>query len=493
MHEGMNTLICEIEVATGTRAHATAPRSTRGISELVCLLCVALVLRLFVPSLAYLINRNTGIFYSQDTPTYIEPACQLIAHLRFTNNSGQPELVRTPGYPLLMIPGLLLHKVELVTISLQGLIGCLTVYIVYCTGMLLFNSKRMAVLAGFLYALEPVSLLYVGVLLTETLFTCIVMICVYYLAKYAKYHRLSDLITCGIAVAASAYVRPITYFLPGIITLFLVAHGLTDLRKHRLSSLAHAAIFLAIAAGALGIWQVRNRIETGYSGFSGISAINMYFYSSAAVIAAHQHVPWVTVQHELGFNDESLYLRLHPEQKTWTPAKRFEYMSRQGRRVLMSDPITFGWTHFQGIVRTILQPGAMGLLTLFHMCPQAVRGPTELVADNGIVKAIGVMLRTEPLVFWSYAALVAIELQYIVFAAAGLISSRLTRDPTGQALVLVATYLLALSGGPYGTDRFREPIMPILCIFAAQGVRQLGLFFVMDRHQQPMAQSLAIT
>jgi hypothetical protein len=246
--------------------------------------------------------------------------------------------------------------------------------------------------------------------------------------------------------------------------------------------------------GLLGVWQVRNRIETGYSGFSSIATFNMYFFSAGSVIAAHQHLPLVKVQQQLGinYNDDDLYLRVHPEQKTWTIAQRLQYMNREAHRVLLNDPITFGRIHCQGIGRTVVSPGTSELLTLFNMYPKDMRGAVDLIVENGIVKAIVVMLLTEPPVFWSYAVLVPIELLYLVFGSVGLISRPLMRDAAVQCLVLVAAYLLAVSGGPAAVDRYRLPIMPIICIFAAHGLSQLA-DFLQRRGTLSFAQAPAIS
>ena len=92
---------------------------------------------------------------------------------------------------------------------------------------------------------------------------------------------------------------------------------------------------LPSALGLTILWQVRNKVDTGYSGFSGISSINLYFDSAASVLAAKQHVPWREMQNRLGYQDKRIYFKLHPEQKAWPLAQRLDFMSHQAGRILL--------------------------------------------------------------------------------------------------------------------------------------------------------------
>lgn len=118
---------------------------------------------------AYLYTRDPTIFCTGDTPQYIVLACELIAHHRFFSDGSPearvwnspvapaPEIIRTPGYPLLFTVGLLVGRLAFITIALQILLSCFTVYTVYRTAGLLFESERMALSAAILYATEPLA------------------------------------------------------------------------------------------------------------------------------------------------------------------------------------------------------------------------------------------------------------------------------------------------------------------------------------------------
>jgi hypothetical protein len=98
--------------------------------------------------------------------------------------------------------------------------------------------------------------------------------------------------------------------------------------------------FVVVSLGLTSLWQVRNKVETGYSGFSSISSINLYFYSAASVLAVKQHVPWIEMQNRLGYQDKRVYFQLHPEQNSWPLAKRLKFMSHEADRRLLRNPFT---------------------------------------------------------------------------------------------------------------------------------------------------------
>src|SRR5216683_4938379 len=186
---------------------------------------VALSLRLLVPLLGYLYTRDISIFHGPDTESYVLPAQELITHQRFFSQ-GAPEVIRTPGYPLLLTMGLLLGHLDLVTILIQVMLSCFTVYMVYRTAQTLFKCERTSMTAAAMYAIEPLSILYTGGLLTETLFAALLMTGVYLLLVYLERRRIQYLLASGVVLAMSTYVRPIAYFLPVIIAAALSIWGL---------------------------------------------------------------------------------------------------------------------------------------------------------------------------------------------------------------------------------------------------------------------------
>jgi 4-amino-4-deoxy-L-arabinose transferase-like glycosyltransferase len=427
-------------------------------------LSLAFFLRVLFPVVGYLRSNDIGIFYEPDTLSYVVPAQQLATHLKFDSNAG-PEIRRTPGYPLLLTAGLLLGRLELVTILIQIFLGCLTVYMVYRTAQLVFDSEKAAILAAMLYAIEPLSIFYVSQLLTEILFTALVAVWFYFLVKYLKQPSRRDLLISGLALSASIYVRPVGYFLPAVIAAGLLLWALLNEQLDRQRLTTHIALFLAVSMGTTFLWQVRNRVEAGYPGFSSISSVNLYYYLSAAVLAAELHVKLYQVQDQLGYKDDRIYFARHPEQRNWSPALRYSYMTREGERILLEHPLTYARIHLHGIVMVVFSSGVNPILTFLGVNRSTGAGnPT----DWGFGAELAFM-KANPMVFWSNALLEPLELLYLVSASMVLFSRQLWRRPSILAAVLTIAYYVVISGGPAGDSRFRVPIMPIICVLSAYG------------------------
>jgi hypothetical protein len=427
---------------------------------------LALLLRTLLPTLGYLYTRDASIVYTPDTVSYIEPARELIAHHRFYSD-GAPEIIRTPGYPLLLTAGLLLGRLEIVTIALQILLSCFAVYMVYQTACILFEGEWIALIAATLYAIEPLSILFTSLLAPETLFTAVVMVGVYYLVRYLKKQSPADLLASGSALAASVYVRPIGLFLPVTIAAGLAAWAVVTAQQNKHRLIVHAIAFVIVSFALTGLWQLRNEAETDYSGFSAIASDNMYFILAASVLAAEQHVSYYGMRDRLGYQNPRAYLHDHPEQKTWSVAQRTSYLDRAAEHILLDNSLTYAWIYFDGILRGTFDPGSTEFLRFFDLYPKE-GGLLTVEVDKGRIATIKA-LYANPLLFWSTALMVPVLLTYLSSACVTL-CSRVILDPSILAVSLIVAYYMAIAGGPGDWGRFRHPVMPIICVLAGYGL-----------------------
>jgi 4-amino-4-deoxy-L-arabinose transferase-like glycosyltransferase len=460
-----------VENSEGQAAIRTAPSDSR--RAIVYVLGLALCLRALLAIFGLAYTHDTQIFFAPDTLSYFEPAHELVSHHRFSSG-GSPEIIRTPGYPLLLAIGLLAGRPILVTIALQILVSCFIAYIVYRTAGILFKSERVAVTAAALCAIEPLSIIYASTLVSETLFAALATLWLYFLISYLEHRRARDLIFAGVFLAASVYVRPIGYFLPMLVALSLSVWIILK-GQQKIGLMAHVALFLVITMVLTGAWQVRNHLETGYSGFSGISSINLYFYQATSVLAAEEHVPFVKLQDQMGYSDNSIYFMRHPEQRRWPLAQRLDYMNREAAHILRAHLFLYLGIHLKGMIRVLFDPDATAYLKLFRLYAGG-GGILGDIADRGIWMTVTTLVLKKRLLFWSNLILLPIELLYLFCAGAVLCSRRLMTDPMIIAAILTLAYYIVISGGPVGVGRFREPAMPIICVLAGY-----GLCLVLDR------------
>jgi 4-amino-4-deoxy-L-arabinose transferase-like glycosyltransferase len=167
-------------------------RRLASISPLWAILGCALLLRILLPSSVLALRHDPSVFVQGDTPDYVRPAEAMLISGAF-DGDRQPEIERTPGYPVFLMPGLIAGRLATVTIALQICLSTLTVVFVYLTSKLLFSRKK-AYWSAALYAVEPLSVIYCSLILSETLFTFLVVLFVYQTACYMKQGKLPILL-----------------------------------------------------------------------------------------------------------------------------------------------------------------------------------------------------------------------------------------------------------------------------------------------------------
>jgi hypothetical protein len=400
------------------------------------------------------------VIASGDTESYLVPGRNLLLHGIFFTGAV-PEIDRTPGYPLFLAmasfagPG--------IAAFIQILISVITVVLVWRLARAVFGDNRTALMAAWTFAVEPVSSIYSVRLLPETLFLALLLLSLERLAVFLNCRCLRVLAMAGVWLAAAIFVRPVAYYLPialalGVLMVFIKVPGLRWKAP---------VVLLASALPWLAAWQVRNWQETGFGGFSSIVARNLYFYQAAEVIARAEHRPFVEVQAEFGYVSEQAYLAHHPEQQGWSQASRTYFMNSEAKGLLRADPGVFLRMYLEGSAVVAFTPGAADLLRMLDAWPQDW---PKRVVNEGPIKAALRLALAHPWLALTMAAMEGFLLTLYLFALRGVV--RGGARPAQLCLLLgVAIYFVAVSGGAQAVGRYRLPMMPVVCVLAAAGMR----------------------
>lgn len=427
---------------------------------LTTVLPVALLVRVLLFAAVYLQTRGYDAFYNADSSWYLQLARELAERGRFWSGES-PELIRTPGYPLLLVPGLWTGHVEAVTIAVQIALSCATCVLVYLTARRLTVDERAAALAALLYAVEPLGVLHSVLLLSETLFTLLLTAALYLLVAALPQRSLARFALAAMCLAAAAYVRPVTYFLPLVLALAVGVFG--ALRKER-RLLAGAVLLCALSFGLTTPWQVRNARVAAYTGFSAVGDFNAYFHLTAALKARREGRPFYECLDELGFYDRETYLRRHPEQRDRPLGERFRFMRQAAFDAARSDPRAAAVFYAQGLAVSYADPGAIEYLRLFDLYPRKGRLLDEVVGV-GLISTFARLVVRRPLVVASNLVFGLLLAACYLFAAWGVRQEG--RRAAALLLSVAALYLALASGGTIGSARLRTPVMPILCALSA--------------------------
>jgi hypothetical protein len=165
----------------------------------------------------------------------------------------------------------------------------------------------------------------------------------------------------------------------------------------------------------------------------------------------------------LGYQDYRVYLEEHPEQKNWTVAHRVQYLSEAAKHILLGSPLTYAGIYFDGLLRATFDPVSTEYLRFFNLYPKQDELLTTAV-DQGIIRTLEALFAS-PLLFWSIAVMLPLQLMYVSCACITVCSRRIL-DAGTFAVVFIAGYYMAIAGGPGDWGRFRHPAMPIICILA---------------------------
>src|ERR1051325_6080162 len=210
----------------------------RAVRDAVLIAFVALA-----ANFAYLYFSN-GDFFFPDSFTYMTPARNLRHGLGFATAPGVPETMRTPGYPLFLLPFL---SSMTAVVAVQHLLNAALAAAIY-----FFARRRLsrfaAIVAALVFALDVPTIHYANKVLSETLFT-VLLFALFVLAARGK--------PSGLLSGVLVLVRPVA------ILYFAVL-----LRRRRIIAFSIAALVLPL------LWAARNAYRTGVFTVSSIAGVN---------------------------------------------------------------------------------------------------------------------------------------------------------------------------------------------------------------------------
>lgn len=414
-----------------------------------------------------LFQTGTSVIASGDTSSYLLPGMNLLLHGRFFNAMG-PEIDRTPGYPFYL--ALVSAWGFVFAAAVQVVVSVLSILIViriarsaYCKSQ---DRNLIALIAAWIFAVEPLSVIFSVRLLPETLFVFFLLLAMERLVVFMESERLEALGCCAFLLVVETYVRPIGYYLAALIAIGL---AVVLMRRAKLRWQAPLAL-IAIALPLLGIWQMRNQVVAGFAGFSSVAQKNLYFYQAAGVLAEVEHRSLEDMQAREGYGDEAAYVKAHPEQVAWSQGARADFQRSEAMKVLREHPMAALGLQAKGAAVVAFTPAAADLLRMLGGYPEDA--PTRVVAKS-LVEQVAELARKHIGV-----ALVMMILECVLIGLYGFASFTILRLPIRSSVKVLFIglifYFVVVSGGMQAVGRYRLPVMPFICILAAGGVHAAG-------------------
>ncbi len=380
-------------------------------------------------------------FYFPDSPTYIAPAANMLAGNGFTNAKGEPETIRTPGYPVLILPFLWVHLGLAYLVVFQHVLRIALIAGTFIFAYALTKSRRQAILAGIVLCIDLPFLESANSILTEMLFTVVLSIVVVLLWVESDQRKSSALrcVLIGVLTGALVLVRPIALFfwLPVVVYLIFVT-------QHKRVKVA-AAFLVAFLVIPLS-WAAYNFNQSGYFTVSSISGYNVLQYRAAGVLAlndpGHFHVNADRRKSEL--TDEACQNAPRLEGKAcanMSAAEQAQYFTRYGSRIVLQHPVGYLKLTARGVAGTMLD-GSEGVLS----------------------EATGLDFYLAVKLFLIYTV------PAFCLAVLGLWKFYHVDQKFFWLSLLTCVYFVGISAGAESNARFRIPILPIYGVLIAAGI-----------------------
>ncbi len=405
-----------------------------------------------------------------DAGGYHQIAVNLLEHRVYSlyplSSSGRPISasinLRTPVYPFFVagiywISGYRVYMVLL----LQILMGALSCLIIYKIGTLLFNN-RVGFLAGCLLAVDFVSLLYANMLMTETVFTFLLLVSIYFVVRFLKRLRIKYLVWGGLFMGLTTLCRPVSLYFPVFLVLFFIFSSFVK-GTPPVSRITNGLIFVLIFLLTLSPWLIRNY---KVSGFPHISSMGRMLLMDNAVFLeqARSGRSFKEIQGEFNKELENLV-----KGKNLSEIEEVRIAQQLGLEKIMKHPVLYARVHLAGTLPTLVEPGSSEFWRLLGKKPRGIHILSEfLTKGSGGVIATVLGNKSFSQICYIAGAMTFLLIIYIALIA-GSIDLILKGKYSVVILFLAILGYFLLAVGPLGNMRYRIPIMPYIMLLAAYG------------------------
>lgn len=385
---------------------------------------ILIALLALVANFVYFFYSN-GDYTYPDSKTYITPAQNLLHGRGYTGAEGYPETIRTPIYPLILIPFLAATASLAPIVIVQHLINVALAIAIYSLARRRLN-RFVALLAAIIFALDVPSIHYANKVLTETLFTALLWIVWGYAGRASARPALLTGLLVLLRPVAIVYFAIVAFFFP---------------TKRRI------AVFVALSLVFPLAWAIRNRVTNGVFTVSSVAGLNMLLHRAAGALAMIDAGEFKDdlndrQQELLGDANDELAERYHVDDAMdLDPAIRSAYYAQAGRRIALRHPIGLAMLTARGVLVNFFDSDWEAILVVSPLDASLIQ-----YAMNAWTHAVTLLAIIGIILMWNH-------------------DRRLT-------LLIAATvvYFLFISAGSEAEARFRVPVMPQMAIAAAYAV-----------------------
>ena len=431
-------------------------------------------------------GRHPAAFQWLDSETFLGPARALARFGTYAaepDRLATPEVVRTPGYPLIAAALFRVFGEKVIFLSLFGLAVSTGSIIVILTRFQAALGLRASALAAILLALDPGSFCRSLEVLSETTFAFLLVVGLSFLAKPDRQARLPGAAVggAGLCFSLATLVRPIlAWFLPIAVLIFWWNERP---RRRRWPSIATFAV-LALAPPFL--WMVRNERLGGRLVLTPVVGHQLLHRRAAAVLALTEKRPLAAVQEELGIREAFFrfrgpsaeqdlfgtagYRATHPETRDLSIWELDRLWAMEASGIFRRHPLATAWVIVRSSILVVAIPPSLLLSDRYGLVNPS-DALTSAWENQDWLALLRIGLREEPaLALVSVFLFLALALQALL-ACRGAVLLAGRRTLFGLLCVTACGYLILASASTDASDdRYRVAVAPLLAALCAVGV-----------------------
>jgi 4-amino-4-deoxy-L-arabinose transferase-like glycosyltransferase len=441
-------------------------------NPLFWVIIIAILMR--IPFLFFVVAHPLMPYTSHDSVGYDAIARNLLKNGSFSIYLQDPQVkdpVRTPGYPFFLagIYGIFPNSAFFVVL-LQIALDIGMVVLLFFFGKALVHQIA-GFIAALLYALHIHQILFTTQILTEVLFTTILILAIFGFLIFLRKVSTPVLYVSALCFGLAILVRPIAILLPLIPLIFLIK---------RKVGLRPVLTFILLVIILPLLWTCRNAVTFKQFFFTKIHSVNLVLYHAPSIIADVEQTTrergkqlfFEAVKEKYGLTDYDIdYFDDNPSLTNT--------LAREARGIVREYPLLFLKHHCLGTVKVLIPlnvgftadilggegAGGAGFEPVFYSF-------SRLLLRGRIPQAM-TLLNTErfrqlkPGMIVLFIFMVLYQAVIYLFVIIGIKKQRI--PGVTLFLLLVLAYFILLPG-VVGEARFRVPVEPLFAFMAGVGI-----------------------
>ncbi len=362
----------------------------------------------------YLAISSRQVFES-DSTYYNSLAENIVAGKGFSEQ-GKLTTFKEPFYPYFLASVYYIFGENYTVVKvIQAVLGALTCVIIFLIAKRLFDTKA-AIISALISCFYPAFIKTTELMLTENLYTFLLILVVFFLLKYVQDGGYENLAFCGAALGVAALTRSVVVLLPFFI-LFLLGKLFVSKVCGIKRCVISMIVFLVLFILSIAPWTVRNwKVTHRFIPISTTLGVGLY----SSYLPKEGKLYGFTARDKVV--EESELIRSEPIQSDYLTRETLKYIKNHPIHVLKLELLktVYFWSVFDW----------------------------EIIG-NGVYNFMYVFI-----------------MPFLVFGI--FVNSKRFNDLLPIYLPILYSFFISLVF--YGSPRFRLPIEPYIIIIAASGI-----------------------